>query len=161
MPPVNPQPSLPVVALIGVPNAGKSTLFNRLLRQRRALVTDLPGTTRDRIYARWRALGKPCLLCDTGGVSSLRAGGLEEEIRRQTMIAVEEASVVVLVLDGRAGITAGDRELATMVRPVASRVLLAWNKADTPDASLLASEAFELGLGEPVAVSAEHGLGIA
>src|SRR5437867_11274202 len=98
-PPLDSQRSRHVVTLLGVPNAGKSTLFNRLLRERRALVTDLPGTTRDRIYSRWRAGERACLLCDTGGVSDLRAGGLQDEIRRQTLIAVEEASVVVLVLD--------------------------------------------------------------
>lgn len=150
-----------VVTLLGIPNAGKSTLFNRLIGQRRSIVTDLPGTTRDRLYAHWRAVGKACLLCDTGGVADLKSGGLQEEIRRQTLIAVEEAAVVVLILDGRAGVTAGDRELATLLRPIASKTLVVWNKADSPRTSDEAAEAFELGLGEGVPVSAEHGLGIA
>src|SRR2546426_12776382 len=116
MPSAKPDPSRAVVTLLGVPNAGKSTLFNRLLGERRALVTDIPGTTRDRIYARWRAGGKACLLCDTGGVSGTRSGDLQDEIRRQTLIAVAEASVVVLVLDGRAGLTAAARDLAGTLR---------------------------------------------
>ena len=152
---------IPVVTLLGIPNAGKSTIFNRLLGERRALVTDLPGTTRDRIYARWRAAGKLCLLCDTGGVSDLRAEGLQEEIRRQTFIAVEEAQVVVLVLDALAGLTAGDRELAGSLRPISDRVLVAWNKSDVPFRAEEAAEGYELGLGEPLPISAEHGLGIA
>src|ERR1043165_7749828 len=115
MPSLPPQRSHPVVTLLGVPNAGKSTLFNRLLGERRALVTDMPGTTRDRIYARWRAGGKPCLLCDTGGVTGPRSSDLQDEIRRQTLIAVQEASLVVLVLDGRARLTAGDGELAALL----------------------------------------------
>lgn len=150
-----------VVTLLGVPNAGKSTLFNRLLGHRRAIVTDRPGTTRDRIYAPWRAVGKACLLCDTGGVAGLRPEGLQEEILRQTFIAVDEAEVVALVLDGRAGVTAGDRDLAQRLRGLADRVVVVWNKADSPRAAMGAAEAFELGLGEPVCVSAEHGLGIA
>src|SRR5437867_12426355 len=89
-----------VVTLLGIPNAGKSTLFNRLLGERRALVTDQPGTTRDRIYARFRAQGKACLLCDTGGISGPKAEGLQEEIHRQTFLAVRESSLVVLVVDG-------------------------------------------------------------
>jgi GTP-binding protein len=169
----------PVVALLGVPNAGKSTLFNRLLGERRALVTDIPGTTRDRIYGRWRAEGKACLLCDTGGFvgnaerprgrdarASREPDGfgpvaMQEEIERQTFVAVHEAHVVVLVLDGRAGLTAGERELAARLRPIASRVLLVWNKMDDPRREDDASEAFELGLGEPIPLSAEHGIGVA
>jgi len=151
----------PIVALLGVPNVGKSTLFNRLLGERRALVADQPGTTRDRIYAPWRASGKTCLLCDTGGFVGPGAEGLQEEIERQTFIAVEEADVIVLVVDGRAGVTAGDRDLAVRLRSASDRVLLAWNKADDPRLAQQATEGFELGLGEPIPVSAEHGLGIA
>src|SRR5438094_5905133 len=114
--------SLAVVALIGVPNAGKSTLFNRLLGERRALVADIPGTTRDRIQARWRAEGKACLLCDTGGFAAPGAEPLQGEIQRQTRAALEEARVIVLVLDGQAGLTAGERDLATRLRPAAARV---------------------------------------
>jgi GTP-binding protein len=161
MPPPLPLRRLPVVTILGVPNAGKSTLFNRLLGERRAIVTDLPGTTRDRIYARWRAGGKACLLCDTGGVADFQAEGLVAEIRRQTFIAVDEAAVVLLVLDARAGLTGADLDLAERLRPLAGRTLLVWNKSDSPRTALGAPEAFALGLGEAIPVSAEHGLGIA
>ena len=158
----SPKPVLrPVVALLGVPNAGKSTLFNRLLGERRALVTDVPGTTRDRIYGRWRAEGKGCLLCDTGGFVGSGSGSMQDEIERQTFVAVNEARVVVLVLDGRAGLTSGERELAARLRPIASRVLVVWNKMDDPRLEDRANEAFELGLGDPIPLSAEHGLGVA
>src|SRR6185295_8572730 len=95
----------PIVALLGVPNAGKSTLFNRLLGERRALVAEIPGTTRDRIYAPWRIGGRASVLCDTGGIGGASAEALQAEIERQTMIAVREAAVVVLVLDGKTGLT--------------------------------------------------------
>lgn len=156
-----PSSSPPVVALLGIPNAGKSTLFNRLLGQRRALVADVPGTTRDRIYARWRVEGKSCLLCDTGGFAGSNPVEMEEEIQRQTFTAVDEARVIVLVVDGRSGPTAGDRDLAHRLRPLADQVVVAWNKADHPSLALQAPEAFELGLGEAIPVSAEHGIGIA
>jgi GTP-binding protein len=159
--PTSEKQALPVVALVGVPNAGKSTLFNRLLGERRALVADIPGTTRDRIQTRWRAAGKPCLLCDTGGYAGRGVEELALEIERQTFAAIEEATVIVLVLDGRTGLTAGDRELASRLRPVSDRIVVAWNKADEPRRAAQATEAFELGFGEPVAVSAEHGLGTA
>lgn len=159
--PLEPSNRPPVVALLGIPNAGKSTLFNRLIGERRALVADIPGTTRDRIYARWRAEGKPCLLCDTGGFAGTGPADMQEEILRQTFTAVEEATVIVLVLDGRIGPTAGDREIAARLRPLADHVVVAWNKADHPALALQATEAFELGLGEAVPVSAEHGLGMA
>src|SRR5207249_12207728 len=93
--------SLGVVALIGVPNAGKSTLFNRLLGERRALVADVPGTTRDRIQARWRPEGKACLLCDTGGFADPGSEELQGEIQRQTLTALEAATVVLPALDGQ------------------------------------------------------------
>ena len=151
----------PIVALLGVPNAGKSTLFNRLIGERRALVAEIPGTTRDRLYAPWRVGSRPCILCDTGGIGGSSGEILQAEIERQTLMAVREASVVVLVLDGKAGLTAGDRELASRLRPLADRVIVAWNKADSPARASHAPEAFELGLGDPIPVSAEHGLGVA
>src|SRR3989442_15394347 len=100
MPSAKPDPSRAVVTLLGVPNAGKSTLFNRLLGERRALVADIPGTTRDRIHARWRAEGKGSVLCDTGGFIDAGREELQGEIQRQTLKALEESAAVVRLLEG-------------------------------------------------------------
>lgn len=151
-----------LVALVGRPNVGKSTLFNRLVRKRRAIVEDAPGVTRDRHYADAEFDGVPVTLIDTGGfVPSSNEGSMEALVRLQAQAAVEECAVVVLVTDGRSGRAPGDEEVARFLRRSGRPVVLAVNKAD--DARLgpaLAGEFHRLGLGDPVPVSAEHNHGI-
>ena len=165
----------PIVALVGRPNVGKSTLFNRLVGQRLAIVEDLPGTTRDRIYAEAQWTSVPFTLVDTGGLEALTqparpspeqpsalataSSGYVREIREQALIAVQEANVVVFVVDSEEGITAGDRDVADILRRVADKVVLCANKADNASRRQAAAEFWELGLGEPLAVSAIHGAG--
>ncbi len=151
---------LPVVALVGRPNVGKSTLFNALTRTRDAIVADRPGVTRDRHHGVCRTFGRPFLLVDTGGLSEF-----EEELprlaARQAEAAIEEADVVVFVLDARDGLTSYDEQIAVSLRRSGKRVLLAVNKTDGLDEDVAAAEFAELGMGEPLAVAAAHNRGIA
>jgi GTPase len=165
----------PIVALVGRPNVGKSTLFNRLVGHRLAIVEDEPGTTRDRQYAPAEWTQQPFILVDTGGLdvtSSVRTaqGWVQEplggssrdyvkEIRQQAETAIEEADLVVFLVDAREGITAADREVAEVLRRSARPVLLAANKADNEVRRQAAVEFHELGLGDPYAISALHGTG--
>jgi len=163
----------PLVALVGRPNVGKSALFNRLVGQRKAVVSDIPGTTRDRILGEAEWNGAVFNVADTGGLEVYQprqelsaASPLEEgsglfvqEIRAQAMIAIEEADVIVLVVDALSGITAADEEIADILRRSAKPVLLAANKADNPARREDTFEFYGLGLGEVFAVSALHGTG--
>ena len=151
---------LPLVAIVGAPNVGKSTLFNRLVGRRRAIVTDEPGVTRDRIQGEVREGTRRFGIVDTGGITLSVALPLAREVERQVQAALSEASLVLFVVDARAGVTALDHELAGMLRRRGVRPLLVGNKVDSPDAKTLLHELHALGLGEPLAVSAEHGLGI-
>lgn len=148
-----------VVAIVGRPNVGKSTLFNRLTRSRTALVADTPGVTRDRHYGRGRHGDKPFLVVDTGGLE-IAADGVLAAAAHQTMFAVDEADVVLFVVDTRAGLTATDEELARRLRRSHERVIVCVNKAEglTTDGAI--AEFHALGLGRPFAISAEHGDGI-
>lgn len=151
--------ALPLVAIVGRPNVGKSTLFNRLVGRRRALVTDQPGMTRDRLYgtAEWR--GRPFRVVDTGGMVPDERAGIPGEILRQARQALAEADRVVLVTDCRAGLTPLDAELARDLLRLGKPVFIAANKADTPAQAALAAAFYELG--QPVfAISAEHGAGL-
>jgi GTP-binding protein len=150
--------SNPVVAVVGAPNVGKSTLFNRLVGRRTALVTDEPGVTRDRIYGEVTRGGKPFRLVDTGG---LRFDDVPfgREILLQADAALGEARLVLLVVDARAGATALDRDVAAYLRRRGARTLLVANKVDGPAQDADVHELHELGLGAPVPVSAEHALG--
>ncbi len=159
-PPRRPSVRLPRVALVGRPNVGKSSLFNRLLGRREAIVLDRPGVTRDRIERVARLASRNVLLQDTGGIVPEADQELLRQVTRQALAAVEEAAVVVLVIDGRAGVTALDAAVADILRPAGVPVLLAVNKIDTPAHEAEIADAWRLGLGEPQAVSAEHGLGI-
>ena len=150
-----------VVAIVGRPNVGKSALFNRIVGARIAIVEGEPGVTRDRIYAQSEWDGRTFTLIDTGGIDLGAEGGFFALARRQAEIAVEEADVVLLVVDVRAGLVPADLEVAEALRRSNKPVLVVANKADDGNLALAASEFFALGLGEPIPVSAEHGRGIA
>jgi len=147
---------LPVIALIGRPNVGKSTLFNRLTRSRDALVADYPGLTRDRKYGFGKLGPVPYLVIDTGGVAGGEIG-IEERMVNQTLRALEEADAAIVLVDAREGLTAADEHVADLARRHAKRVWLAVNKAEGLDAAVASSEFHSLGIGEPHAVSATHG----
>jgi GTPase len=149
-----------VVAIVGAPNVGKSTLFNRLVGRRQAIVGDAPGVTRDRLYAEVPDVPTPFRLVDTGGLMPDGEGAYAAEIERQVRIAIAEAACLVFVVDAVAGPTAVDRDVATILRKSGRSVVLAANKIDTPKAEPLIHALHELGLGDPVGVSAEHGRGI-
>jgi GTPase len=148
--------TLPVVALVGRPNVGKSTLFNRLTQSRDALVADYPGLTRDRQYGFGKLGPRPYLVVDTGGVAGGESG-LSELAVQQTLRALKEADVAFVMVDGRAGLTAADEYIAGLARQHARTVWLVANKAEGLDPDLATLEFHRLGLGEPVAISAAHG----
>jgi GTPase len=149
-----------VVAIVGRPNVGKSTLFNRLSRSRDALVDDLPGVTRDRLYASIRWGGAPLRLVDTGGFAAAEDEPLLAGVREQVLKAIEEADTVLFMVDGRAGVLPGDREIAGLLRRTRKPVLLAVNKIDGPEHESRALEFYELGASEVHPLSAAHGYGL-
>lgn len=151
--------SLPVVAIVGRPNVGKSELFNRLIGRRLAIVEETPRLTRDRLYAECQWEGRFFLLADTGGLVSGKAEALLADVRRQTLRAIEEADVLLIVVDARAGPLPEDTEVAAVLREARKPVLLVANKVDDPKHTTAIYEFHALGLGEPLAVSARHGLG--
>jgi GTPase len=150
----------PVIALVGRPNVGKSTLFNRLTRSRDALVADLPGLTRDRHYGEGRAGSRPYLVVDTGGFEPIAKDGILHEMARQTRQAVEEADVVVFIVDGRQGLAPQDAHIADYLRKTGRPLFLVVNKAEGMKYSSVSAEFYELGLGDPRAISAAHGDGV-
>lgn len=150
---------LPIVAIVGRPNVGKSTLFNRILRQRRAIVDEISGLTRDRHYAEAEWSGHHFLLVDTGGIDPGSAHPIQRQILTQTAQAIEEADVALVVVDAVQGISALDREVAERVRRKGRPTLLIVNKADTAAREEDLAEFFALGLGDPIPVSALHGRG--
>jgi len=147
---------LPVIALIGRPNVGKSTLFNRLTRSRDALVADYPGLTRDRQYGFGKLGPVPYLVIDTCGVAGGEVG-INELMVEQTVRALQEADVAIVMVDGRSGLTAADEHVAELARKHAKNTWLAVNKAEGLDADIASGEFHGLGLGEPIAISAAHG----
>ena len=149
----------PLVAVVGRPNVGKSTLFNRLVGQRMAIVEDLPGTTRDRLYADAEWNGRIFTVIDTGGLELSGDGDFSRQITAQAQLAIEEADVIVLLVDVRAGITAADRDVADMLRRSQKPVILGANKADNARQRQEAVEFYELGLGEPITISSISGTG--
>jgi len=151
---------LPSVAIVGRPNVGKSTLFNRFVGQRRALVDDSPGVTRDRLVARAEWAGRTFEVIDTGGFDTEREAELPRRIRDQSLRAVADAAVIVFVVDGRAGISPADSAMARLLAESGKPVLCVVNKLDVARLDDLAYEFFQLGLGDPLAVSAEHGFGL-
>jgi len=151
----------PVVALVGRPNVGKSTLFNRLTRSRAALVADYSGLTRDRHYGEGRVGDTPFIVIDTGGFEPVAKSGILREMARQTRQAIAEADVVVFLVDARAGVNAHDHEIAQLLRRSGQqRVVLAVNKAEGMGVGSATGEFHELGLGQPYPISAAHGDGI-
>jgi GTP-binding protein len=150
----------PTIVLVGRPNVGKSTLFNRLTRSRQALVADLPGLTRDRHYGHGEAGGKSYLVVDTGGFEPVAKAGIFKEMARQTRQAVDEADAVLLLVDARQGLTALDRQIAVELRKTARKLWLVVNKAEGLSHETAAAEFHEVGLGEPLTVSASHGEGV-
>ncbi len=147
---------LPVIALIGRPNVGKSTLFNRLTRTRDAIVADYPGLTRDRQYGFGKLGPVPYIVIDTGGVAGGEEG-IDELMVEQTVRALDEADVAIVLVDGRSGITAADEHVVDLARRHAKKAWLAINKAEGLDQDIVGSEFHALGLGDPIAISAAHG----
>jgi GTP-binding protein len=148
---------LPTLVLVGRPNVGKSTLFNRLTRSRDALVADLPGLTRDRHYGRGRVGERPFLVVDTGGLEPVAKEGILFEMAKQTRQAVDEADIVLFLVDGRQGLTPQDRIIGEQLRKTGRPILLLVNKAEGMKRSAVTNEFFELGLGEPLPISSAHG----
>ncbi len=167
----------PVIALVGRPNVGKSTLFNRLVGARTAIVEDLPGTTRDRLYGESDWNGRDFVVIDTGGLEAestaefranrpaapslvVDSARFVAEIQNQAQLAIDEADVIVFVVDGKDGLTAADEELAGLLRQTTKPLVVAVNKAESPERQLNAAEFWALGIGEPFPVSAYHGIGV-
>lgn len=148
-----------VVAIVGRPNVGKSTIFNRLIGERLSIVEDVPGVTRDRIYGKGSWLTREFRIIDTGGIQ-LQDQPFQEEIRAQVEIAIEEADVIVFVVSGKEGITQDDQHIASLLRKTAKPVILAVNKIDDTAQIINTYEFYGLGIGEPHAVSGVHGIGI-
>jgi GTP-binding protein len=150
----------PLIAIIGRPNVGKSTLFNRVLGARTAIVDDVPGVTRDRNYADGSYRGRPFRLVDTGGLDPAATEGMLSLIRQQSQIATAEADFLIVVMDGRAGLTPADEEIVTLLRGVKKPVFFAINKIDTPKSETLLADFYRLGRDDLYAMSAEHGIGV-
>jgi GTPase len=157
--------SKPIVAVVGRPNVGKSTLFNRLVGERRAIVEDEPGTTRDRVYGTADWAGLEFTLVDTGGlqddkeIASASLTEIARHTREQARSAIDEADVIVFIVDARAGLAAGDHEVADLLRRADKPTILVANKADNAARRETVVDFYELGLGEPIAISAYHGSG--
>ncbi len=152
--------SLPIVAIVGRPNTGKSTLFNKLIGKRLSIVEDTPGVTRDRIYSRCEWRGREFMLVDTGGIEPKTDDMILAQMRRQASIAIDKADVIILLCDVRCGVTANDSDVAAMLMKSGKPIVLAVNKCDrTGDPAPEFYEFYNLGLGDPFPVSAEHGHG--
>ena len=147
----------PVVAIVGRPNVGKSTLFNRLVGARKAIVEDIPGVTRDRLYDITDWAGREFVIIDTGGIRFDEGDIFAREIKLQAQLAIEEADVIMLVLDAQEGITPEDEQVANLLRRSQKPVVLAANKVENFDRQLEYYEFYNLGLGDPIPVSAMHG----
>jgi GTPase len=157
--------SKPIVAVVGRPNVGKSTFFNRLIGERRAIIEDEPGTTRDRLYGETFWNGVEFTVADTAGLlfdeddPDLPAAEMMRRTREQARLAIDEADAIILVVDGREGLTTADADVAEILRPMAKHVVLAVNKCDSVERQLDAVEFYALNLGDPIPMSAFHGLG--
>ena len=150
----------PVVAVVGRPNVGKSTLFNKLIGQRLSIVEDTPGVTRDRIFADCEWRGRTFMLADTGGIEPKTDDIILAQMRRQAQLAIEQADVIILVTDLRTGVTASDQDVAAMLQKSGKPIVLCVNKCDTPGTPPVEFyEFYNLGLGDPIAVSSVHGMG--
>ena len=150
----------PIVAIVGRPNVGKSTLFNIFANSRISIVEDTPGVTRDRLYADTEWLDNEFMMVDTGGIEIMNTDKIAVSIRQQAQIAIAEADVILFVCDARAGITHEDAEVAKMLRQSKKPIVLAINKADSPKQEMEIFEFYNLGVGEPIPVSAANHLGL-
>lgn len=150
----------PVIALVGRPNVGKSTLFNRMTRSRDALVADLPGLTRDRHYGEGRMGERPFLVIDTGGFEPVAKEGIMHEMALQTRQAVAEADIVMFIVDGRQGLTPHDKTITDFLRKSGRKVMLVVNKSEGMKYTSVTAEFYELGMGDPYVISAAHGDGV-
>ena len=154
------QPPLPLIVIVGRPNVGKSALFNRIIGQRRSIVTDEPGITRDRIYGTTTWNGRSFEIVDTGGIVPGEETEIPRRIFEQAQIAIESASLILFVVDGRTALTASDQELAQLLRRTSTTTFLVVNKIDSDKQQSDVGEFFRLGFGQVFPVSAEHGRGI-
>ncbi len=154
------QPPLPLIVIVGRPNVGKSALFNRIIGQRRSIVTDEPGITRDRIYGTTTWNGRSFEIVDTGGIVPGEETEIPRRIFEQAQIAIESASLIFFVVDGRTALTASDQELAQLLRRTSTTTFLVVNKIDSDKQASNVGEFFRLGFGQVFPVSAEHGRGI-
>ena len=152
--------SKPIVAVVGRPNVGKSTFFNKIVGRRVSIVEDTPGVTRDRIYAETEWSGKPFVIIDTGGIEPDVDDVILSQMRIQAEIAMETADVILFIVDGRSGVTAADREVAQMLQKTGKRVILIANKIDSVKLPDDFYDFYELGLGEPMAISSANMLGL-
>lgn len=152
---------LPVVVIVGRPNVGKSTMFNRFIKQRVAVVEDTPGVTRDRLYAETMWRGKKFTVVDTGGILFSDEDPLIEQIRIQAEVAIAEADVILFMADASSGLTPDDRDLAQRLRGLVKPIFIVVNKSDNPQRDQVAGEFYELGLGDVWPVSGLHGRGVA
>jgi GTP-binding protein len=150
----------PVVAIIGRPNVGKSSFFNRLARERKAIVIDQPGATRDRNYAACSWNDRPYILIDTGGFEPAATEGILVQMREQTQLAIEESDIIIFLMDGREGLMPADRDIAALLRGFEKPVFYAVNKIDGVKQETLSYEFYRLGMETIYTVSAEHGLGV-
>ncbi len=151
---------LPTVAVVGRPNVGKSTFINRMVGAREAIVHDMPGVTRDRLYMRTDWNGRDFVVVDTGGIVPGTDEELLQSVEQQARVAIEEADVIVFIVDGEAGVTPVDEDVANLLRTTKKPLILAVNKLDNVTEDPKASEFWSLGLGEPRPISSMHGLGI-
>ena len=152
--------ALPILAIVGRPNVGKSTLFNKLAGKRLSIVEDTPGVTRDRIYTKCEWRSREFMIVDTGGIGPVSEDIILKQMKRQAQAAIESADVIVFMVDVRTGVTADDHEVAVMLRNSRKPVILAVNKCDSiGDPPPAFYEFYDLGMGDPIAVSAQHGHG--
>jgi GTP-binding protein len=151
---------LPTIVLVGRPNVGKSTLFNRLTKTRDALVADLPGLTRDRHYGRGLGASRPYLVIDTGGFEPKAEDGIMQEMAKQTLLAIDEADVVIFLVDGRTGLSPQEYTIADTLRKSQRPVLLAVNKTEGMQKAIVSADFYALGLGDPLSISSAHGEGV-
>lgn len=152
--------SKPIVAVVGRPNVGKSTLFNQIGKKRMSIVDDMPGVTRDRIYMDAEWLDREFTMVDTGGIELMSSDSMLQSIRDQAKIAIDEADVILFVVDGRSGLTNSDEEIAKVLRHAKKPIVIAVNKVDTPALEQNIYEFYNLGLGDPIGISASNALNL-
>ncbi|HEU20371.1 MAG TPA: ribosome biogenesis GTPase Der, partial [Deltaproteobacteria bacterium] len=151
---------IPIIAIVGRPNVGKSTLFNRLSAHKKAIVIDQPGATRDRNYAECEWNDRLFTLVDTGGFEPVSADRMLIQMREQTILAIEQADIIIFLMDGREGLTPSDTEIVGMLRKTLKPVYYAVNKVDSPKQLPHACDFYQLGIDHVYPLSAEHGLGV-